>query len=239
MSPNPLAGLMPVRPLTDDPMGLLAVGGEITPQALYAAVQLGLFPWTGSPPIPWCSPDPRAVIEPGAVRISRSLRKSIRNRDYRVTYDHDFDAVVRAAATTPRPGQPGTWLTPNLAAAWTELHAHGVYHSVEVWRGDDLVGGLVGMALGACFFGDTMFHRARDASKVALVTLCRDLSEAGFKLVDAQAPTPHLRSLGALELSRTVYLLHLKAALQAEATPASWRHGIPSIGKARSDSPSP
>ena len=152
-----------------------------------------------------------------------------------MSYDHAFDAVVCGCAATPRPGQPGTWMTPNLMSAWTELHALGFYHSVEVWRGDELVGGLVGMALGACFFGDTMFHRARDASKVALVTLCRDLSEAGFQLVDAQAPTPHLRSLGALELSRTVYLLHLKAALQAEGTPGSWRGGIPPVGRAGPD----
>ncbi len=213
MPPHPLSGLYPVPPQEGDRAGLVALGGAITPESLIAAVRLGLFPWTGAPPIPWCSPDPRAVIEPGQLRVSRSLRKSLRNRGYRVSVDHAFAAVVEACATVHRPGQSGTWITPNLVSAWTELHARGRYHSVEVWRGPQLVGGLFGMSLGRAFFGDSMFSVERDASKVALVTLCKALHEAGFTLLDAQAPTPHLRSMGAVAIPRAAYLEWLERAL--------------------------
>lgn len=227
MSAHPLAGLLAVRPRDDDPTGLVAIGGQITPAALLAAVPLGIFPWTGRDPIPWCSPHPRAVFAPADVRVPRSLRKSLRNRGYRVTYDHAFDTVVAACAQVTRSGQPGTWITPNLVTAWQVLHVHGVYHSVEVWLGDELVGGLIGMSLGRAFFGDTMFHRARDASKVAFVTLCRDLASADYVLVDGQAPTPHLSSLGARSVGRSVYLALLKDALATQVEPVSWRDGIP------------
>ncbi|HCH62226.1 MAG TPA: leucyl/phenylalanyl-tRNA--protein transferase [Deltaproteobacteria bacterium] len=229
MTRHPLADLIAVRPRPDDPTGMVAIGGAVTPEALLMAVPLGIFPWTGEAPIPWCSPDPRAVFSPRSIRVSRSLRKSLRNRGYRVTYDHAFDAVVRACATTPRPGQPGTWLTPNLTEAWSVLHKAGFYHSVEVWSGEHLVGGLVGMALGSGFFGDTMFHRARDASKVGFVTLLRELNGSGYTLVDAQASTPHLRSLGAMLLSRPSYSVQLKAALRARSAPGSWKEGIPVV----------
>lgn len=229
MSRHPLAGLIAVRPRADDPTGLVAVGGEVTPEALVFGVQIGIFPWTGEAPVPWCSPDPRAVFRPGEARVPRSLRKSLRNRGYRVSYDHAFEEVVASCAAIPRAGQPGTWMTPNLVDAWMALHDAGFYHSVEVWQDEQLVGGLVGMALGRGFFGDTMFHRARDASKVGFVTLTRDLCEAGYTLVDAQASTPHLRSLGAVELSRDEYLARLKAALRNPDPPMSWVQGIPPV----------
>ena len=238
MPPHPLAGLVAVQPLPDDPTGLLAIGGEISPEALLAAVQLGLFPWTGRAPIPWCSPDPRAIVEPGSVRVPRSLRQSLRNRGYRVTFDHAFDAVIEGCRTTVRGGEPGTWITPNLVEAWQVLHSHGVYHSVEVWCEEHLVGGLLGMALGGCFFGDSMFHRARDASKVGFVTLCRALDTAGFQLVDAQAPTPHLRSLGAREVSREQYLVRLEMALASPSPFGSWQRGIPSVEQTGRRAPS-
>jgi len=234
MTVRPFADLVPVRPRPDDPAGLVAIGGRITPELLIAAVPLGIFPWTGRDPIPWCSPSPRAVFSPGAIRVPRSLRKSLRNRGYQVTYDRAFEAVVRACAETPRPGQPGTWITPNLVSAWTTLHARGVYHSVEVWLDDDLVGGLLGMALGGAFLGDTMFHRERDASKVGFVSLCNDLHKAGYRLVDGQASTGHLASLGARPVPRMEYLALIKQALQLSATPAAWDAGIPAIRHARS-----
>lgn len=236
MTRHPLAGLIAVRPRPDDPTGMVAVGGEVTAEALVMGVQIGIFPWTGQAPVPWCSPDPRAVFHPGEVRVPRSLRKSLRNRGYRVTYDHAFGEVVEVCATIPRGGQPGTWMTPNLVEAWMVLHEAGFYHSVEVWQDGLLVGGLVGMALGRVFFGDTMFHRARDASKVGFVTLTRDLHEAGYTLVDAQAPTPHLRSLGAAELSRAEYLARLKAALRDPPPPMSWAQGIPTTTRVLSPS---
>lgn len=214
MPTDPLSGLYPVPPRAGDRAGLVALAGVITPESLMAAVRLGLFPWTGAPPIPWCSPDPRAIIEPGQLRISRSLQKTLRNRGFRVSFDHCFEAVVEACATVLRPGQPGTWITPNLVAAWTELHARGRYHSVEVWRGPQLVGGLFGMSLGRAFFGDSMFSIERDASKVALVTLCRALHGAGFTLLDAQAPTPHLQSMGARSIPRAAYRERLERALR-------------------------
>jgi len=229
MPPHPLANILPVRPRKDDPTGLVAVGGSITPATLVAAASIGMFPWTGRFPIPWCSPDPRAIFTPGGLRVSRSLRKSLNNRGYTVTFDHAFSDVVAACAQTPRPGQPGTWITQNLVDAWTALHEQGVYHSVEVWLHGDLVGGLVGMALGRMFLGDTMFHTARDASKVGFVTLCRHLENAGYTLIDAQAPTPHLRSLGAIEVSRQAYIHRLKSATELEVPGRSWRDGIPPL----------
>jgi leucyl/phenylalanyl-tRNA--protein transferase len=236
MSRHPLADLIAVQPRPNDPTGLVAIGGTITPAALLSAVSLGIFPWTGRKPIPWCSPNPRAVFHPGRLRVPRSLRKSLRNRGFRVTYDHTFETVVAACATTPRPGQPGTWMTPNLTRAWTTLHRAGFYHSVEVWLDDNLVGGLIGLAVGGVFLGDTMFHRERDASKVGFVTLCHDLHHAGYTLVDGQAPTPHLRSLGAQEVSRETYLQLLGTALAADARPVPWRDGVVAVSLPSTDS---
>lgn len=231
MTTHPLSGLLPVQPRPNDPAGLVALGGRVTPEALVAAARLGWFPWTGKWPIPWCSPDPRAVFRPGEVRLPRSLRKSVRNRGYRVTYDTAFAAVVAACAETPRPGQPGTWITPNLVSAWSALHERGTYHSVEVWLGEALVGGLVGMSLGRVFLGDSMFHRARDASKVAFVSLARDLATAGYDLIDGQAPTPHLVSLGARSVTRFEYGRLLDAALGVPVEPGPWTDGIPAVSR--------
>ena len=221
--------LVPIRPPPDDPTGLLALSRDVTPQWILVGAANGLFPWSGRYPVPWCSPDPRALFDPAAIRIPRSLRKSLRNRGYVVTFDRAFRAVVEACAKTPRPGQPGTWLTPNLARAWQQLHEAGRYHSVEVWQEEVLVGGLVGLALGRAFFGDSMFHHARDASKVGFVHLCRALHGAGYVLIDGQMPTPHLRSLGAQASSRADYLARLSEVLDPSVPAGSWSQGIPPV----------
>ena len=230
-----MPGLVFLEPPPDDPTGLLALSHDVGPAAILAGAVRGMFPWSGRYPVPWCSPDPRAVFEPGAVRVPRSLRKSLRNRGYRVTYDEAFAEVVTACARTPRPGQPGTWLTPNLGRAWWTLHEAGHYHSVEVWQEDELVGGLVGLALGGVFFGDTMFHRARDASKVAFVHLCRALEDADYAMIDGQMPTPHLRSLGAVSVARDAFLERLKDALAPQVfPPGSWRDSGPTPRQGKS-----
>jgi len=228
MTSDPMPWLIPVRPQPDDPTGLVALGREVSPRAILMGAARGMFPWSGRYPVPWCSPDPRAVFRPGRIRVPRSLRKSLRNRGYQVTFDTAFVDVVTACARTPRPGQPGTWLTPNLAQAWLQLHEAGRYHSVEVWQNGVLVGGLVGLALGRVFFGDTMFHHARDASKVGFVHLCRALDAAGYALVDGQMPTPHLMSLGARAVPRDDFLVMLGEALDPTVPAGDWSQGIPS-----------
>ncbi len=230
MSFDVLRGVLRVAPRADDPSGLVGVGGVLSAPALLAAVQQGWFPWTGRAPIPWCSPDPRAVWAPSSVRVTRSLQKAIRNRGFVVSFDTVFSDVVALCAEHPRPGQPeGTWLTPNLRATWQTLHQMGLYHSVEVWQNGELVGGLVGLALGSGFFGDTMVHRVRDASKVGFVVLCHALHRAGYTLVDGQAVTPHLLSLGAESISRAEYERRLAAALAPPAPRGPWTFGVPSL----------
>jgi leucyl/phenylalanyl-tRNA--protein transferase len=189
-----------------EPNGLLAIGGDLSPARLLAAYRRGIFPWYGpGQPILWWCPDPRAVLYPDSVRISRSLAKVLRRGRLQVTVDRDFDAVVQACAE-PRPGQDGTWITRQMATAYGRLHRLGVAHSVEVREQDRLVGGLYGVALGEVFFGESMFSRVPDASKVALVALAR----MGFRLIDCQVPSAHLARLGAKEISRATFLAQLR-----------------------------
>lgn len=199
--------LRPVGP------GLVALGGDLHADTLLEAYRKGVFPWEAGPPIPWFSPDPRAILVPRAFRASASLRKLDRQRKLRVTFDADFAGVVAGCATTPRPGQAGTWIGSEIVAAYSELHRRGVAHSVETWEGDALVGGLYGLAIGKAFFGESMFARRPDASKLALYTLCRGLHAAGFHFVDCQQDTRHLRTLGAVAVPRLRYLRLLDAAL--------------------------
>lgn len=222
----PIPGLFHLPPQPDDPSGLVALGGRVSADTLITALHHGAFPWTGKPPVPWCSPDPRAVFDPAAVRVPRSLRKTLRNSGLRVTYDTALADVIVACAATPRHGRHGTWITRNLVRAWITLHQAGLYHSVEVWRGDTLVGGLLGVALGDAFFGDSMFHRERDASKVGFVTLARDLSAAGYRLIDGQAPTPHLERLGARTVPRAEYLALLDDLLASSRPTGPWTDGV-------------
>ena len=205
----------------DRPKGLLAVGGDLGPQRLLHAYRRGIFPWFGEgQPILWWSPDPRAVLWPDALRTSRTLRRTLRRGTFGITVDTAFDHVVRGCAA-PRAGQDGTWITRGMAAAYGRLHRAGHAHSIECWDGEcrddecrdgaDLAGGLYGVAIGRVFFGESMFSRAADASKVALAHLCT----LGFELIDCQIPNPHLARLGAVEMDRRRFLALLDELCEA------------------------
>ncbi len=187
-----------------DAEGLLAVGGDLSPARLLRAYDEGIFPWfdEGLPPL-WWSPDPRAVLVPGRVHVSRSLARTLRSGRFRFTCDAAFGAVIRACAE----GRPeGTWITRDMIRAFERLHALGHAHSFEAWHGDELAGGLYGVHRGALFAAESMFHRVTDASKAALVHAVRTLAAAGLELIDVQMLTPHLASLGAEEWQRSQYL---------------------------------
>ncbi len=188
------------------PNGLLAVGGDLSPARLLHAYQRGIFPWfSEGQPILWWAPDPRAVLLPRALRVSRSLKKTLRREIFRVTFDQAFPQVIRACAQ-PRACQNDTWITGHMIAAYCELHAHGFAHSVECWQGAELAGGLYGVAIGKVFFGESMFSRVSDASKVALSALCR----SGYELIDCQLPSDHLRRMGATDLPRRDFMRLLR-----------------------------
>ncbi|MEJ2609183.1 MAG: leucyl/phenylalanyl-tRNA--protein transferase [Candidatus Thiodiazotropha sp.] len=220
---NPNTPFPDVSLAEKEPDGLLAVGGDLTPQRLIQAYQLGIFPWfSKGEPILWWSPDPRTVLYPKSIKISRSLGKTIRKNSYRVTFDHHFEAVIKECAA-PREGSPGTWLVPEMIEAYYQQHQLGLAHSVEVWQNDQLVGGLYGMAIGGVFFGESMFSRARDSSKIALVYLSRQLDEWGFKMIDCQVYTKHLASLGAIEIPRQQFCQQLQRWTRIEGQPGNWK----------------
>lgn len=191
--------------------GLVGVGADLEPATLVYAYRHGIFPWPQewAPQLPWYSPDPRGVIPLGGVRVTRSLRQRLRRSGWDATVDAAFPEVIAACAHPHR--DTGTWITPAMQAAYTRLHQMGWAHSVEVWEGDALVGGLYGVLCGGVFTGESMFHRARDASKIALVELEARLVEAGATLIDVQLVTPHLASLGAIEVPRATFLRCLAA----------------------------
>lgn len=194
----------------NSPEGLLAAGGDLSPQRLLAAYSRGIFPWyEDGQPILWWSPDPRAVLEPAGLHVSRSLRKTLRSGRYSVTFDRDFPAVIRGCAA-PRDGHGGTWITSEMDRAYRELHALGHAHSVETWHEGRLAGGLYGIALGRMFFGESMFSRQPDASKVALVHLARQMQARGFVLIDCQLPSAHLSRLGSHLMPRQQFLALLE-----------------------------
>lgn len=206
-----------------EPDGLLAAGGDLGAERLLAAYRAGIFPWySEGQPILWWSPDPRAVLFPDRIRITRSLRKTLRSHRYRVSMDTDFAAVI-AACAEPRPGQEGTWITAAMRNAYLRLHLRGAAHSVEVWEDGMLVGGLYGVAIGRVFFGESMFTRARDASKVALVHLAGQLQDWGFPLIDCQQTTSHLLTMGAVEIPRREFLLWVREARQLPGRAGPWR----------------
>lgn len=234
-----------------DPNGLLALGGDLTVGTLLRAYRSGIFPWYGvDQPILWWSPDPRAVLNPRALRISRSLRKRLAKtaawteaggdadaardgqgeRHWRVSVDRAFDAVVAACAapreSSPRPApaqdDAHTWIVPAMREAYAALHRAGHAHSIEVWDADRLVGGLYGVAVGRVFCGESMFHRETEASKVALAWLCAALIDWGYTLIDVQQDTAHLRSLGAVTIPRREYLTRLRAAVDTSPQSSAW-----------------
>jgi len=213
----------PVEHALRDPNGLLAAGDELSTERLVQAYERGIFPWFGDgDPVLWWSPDPRMVLATGALKVSRSLRKTLRSGRYRVTADTAFPAVIDACAE-PRAGQDGTWITHAVRQAYCELARLGVAHSIEAWDGDTLAGGLYGVALGRVFFGESMFARRSDASKVALVHLVRQLHRWGFPLIDCQMSTSHLASLGGQNVSRAEFLAVVRHHVQAPPVKAPWR----------------
>lgn len=201
---------------TARPDGLLTVGGRLSPQWLSAAYSRGIFPWPvvvdEREILAWYSPDPRAILELDALHVSHRLQRRLRSGEFQVSCNRDFARVI-AACAAPRDAHGGTWITPTLADAYLQLHEMGHAHSVEVWHDEHLVGGVYGVAWGGFFAGESMFHRRRDASKVALVWLVDHLRQRGFALFDVQQPTGHLVSLGAVTISRAVFLDRLKRAL--------------------------
>lgn len=214
---------MPIYRLIDDLIfppqdhaeegGLLAVGGDLSPRRLLLAYSMGIFPWfSEEEPILWWTPDPRCILKPSELRISRSLAKELRRGRFHITFDQAFSNVIRACAQTPRKDGPGTWITADMLAAYELLHHLGYAHSVECWCEGCLVGGLYGISLGGCFFGESMFHLTPNASKVAFATLVRHLISLGYQLIDCQQSSSHLFSMGAREVARIEFFQLLEAA---------------------------
>ena len=198
-----------------DESGLVAIGGDLSTERLLSAYRSGVFPWySQDEPICWWSPDPRAIFELDGLHVSRRLRRTIRSGRFRVTINQAFGQVVRGCAD--RPGE-GTWITPDMMRAYEQLHQLGYAHSIEVWEGSELSGGLYGVAVNGLFAGESMFTRRSDASKVALVYLVDRLRQRGFQLFDIQMLTEHTARLGAIEIPRTEYLARLRKALQCQA----------------------
>jgi leucyl/phenylalanyl-tRNA--protein transferase len=206
-----------------EPSGLLAVGGDLSPERLLRAYSLGIFPWYEEPPILWFAPDPRMLIAPGALHVSRRLLRTLRQGRFELRLDSAFGEVIRSCATAPRPGGPGSWITPEMTLAYEKLFELGYAHCCEAWQGGALVGGVYGVSLGGAFFAESMFHRVRDASKVALVTLVWQLEAWGFTLFDCQLPTTHLASLGARPCPRARFQRRLARALEAKTRRGRWQ----------------
>jgi leucyl/phenylalanyl-tRNA--protein transferase len=213
----------PVGRALKEPNGLLAAGADLSVPRLLQAYQRGIFPWFNEDqPILWWSPDPRMVMFPAELKISRSLGKRLRRGDYEVRADTAFGAVMQACAA-PRDGNPGTWITPQMVEAYEAFHRAGHAHSLETWIGDELVGGLYGVALGRVFFGESMFTRATDASKIALAHLARQLERWGYGIIDCQMTTPHLARLGAREVPRATFIRKLGELVNYPQTGGIWR----------------
>jgi leucyl/phenylalanyl-tRNA--protein transferase len=211
------------RQALKEPGGLLCAGGDLSVKRLLDAYRHGIFPWySGGEPILWWSPDPRMVLFCDELKVSRSLGKSMRNKGYEVRIDTAFDAVL-AGCAAPRGGEAGTWLGPAMRAAYLALHRAGHAHSFETWRQGELVGGLYGVALGRMFYGESMFSRATDASKVALVALVEELRARDFPMIDCQMRTPLLASLGAREIPRADFLQRVSMLVNYAARPGLWQ----------------
>jgi leucyl/phenylalanyl-tRNA--protein transferase len=212
---DPPGAFPPVETALTDPDGLLCAGGDLSPGRLLEAYRRGIFPWfSEGQPILWWSPDPRTVLYPAEFKVSRSLAKSIRNRGFVVTVDRAF-ATVMAHCADPRLRPEGTWISPQMRAAYQHLHGLGHAHSYETWHCDRLVGGLYGVAIGRVFFGESMFSIERDASKVALAALVRDMLARGGALIDCQVASAHLERLGARSIARRRFVRELAQAIPA------------------------
>ncbi len=224
---------LPVFELTDDLIfpppelaertGLLCIGGDLSEERILLAYSMGIFPWySAGDPILWWSPDPRLVLFPGELKVSRSLRHVLKNNIYQTTMDAAFPKVIRNCAEASRKGEKGTWITAEMTDAYIQLHRSGFAHSIESWQDGELVGGLYGVALGGIFFGESMFSKKDNASKVAFVALVQQLIKWDFALVDCQVTTRHLASFGAREIPRTEFMQRLKKALTMPAKQGNW-----------------
>ena len=213
----------PVDAALAEPNGLLAAGGDLSPERLLAAYRRGIFPWySAGEPILWWSPDPRLALFPDELKIGRSFARLLRNRPYEVRLDTAFAAVIAACATAPRQGQAGTWITAGMQGAYRRLFELGWAHSVETWVDGELAGGLYGVAIGRVFYGESMFSRRHDASKVALAHLCVHLLRRDFGIIDCQMETAHLKSLGARPLLRREFVAHLDRLTVEGDEPGRW-----------------
>ncbi len=213
----------PVATALTEPNGLLAAGADLTPARLLDAYRHGIFPWySDDQPLLWWSPDPRMVLFPADLRLTHSLKKRLRRRDYEIRTDSSFEQVMRACAE-PRYGQAGTWITSEMIAAYCDLHALGHAHSVETWINGELAGGLYGLAIGRMFYGESMFTRATDASKLAFAHLARQLERSGYGMIDCQMKTPHLASFGAREIPRVEFMRKLQELVNCQEPIGVWR----------------
>ena len=220
----------PLSQALHDPNGLLAAGGDLSLQSLLQAYRRGVFPWFGEEdPILWWSPDPRMVLFPDELHLTRSLRKTLRAQTFEVSADREFVQVINACGG-PRDGETGTWITDQMVAAYTELHRAGHAHSIEIWIDGKLAGGLYGVAVGRAFFGESMFTRVSNASKIALVALVRQLHAWGFGIIDCQMRTQHLATFGAREIPRPEFAQRLSELVDYEPIPAPWRFDSDAIG---------
>ncbi|MBT3272352.1 MAG: leucyl/phenylalanyl-tRNA--protein transferase [Spirochaetales bacterium] len=207
--------------------GIVGVGGNLSPGMLLSAYSQGVFPWySEGEPLLWWNPDPRFVLFPEDLHISRSLGRHLRKDPYSYTFDTSFRDVIEACSRTPRPGQDGTWITPEMIDGYLEIHALGYAHSLEVWRDSKLVGGLYGVSLGSMFFGESMFSLEKNASKAGLVMLQRALEPKGFTLIDCQVYTDHLAAMGAVDIQRTEFLDILAFGLKLPTLKGSWSEFI-------------
>ncbi|WP_067869582.1 leucyl/phenylalanyl-tRNA--protein transferase [Neptuniibacter marinus] len=223
---NPSDSFPPIEQALDDPNGLLAAGGDLSPERLISAYRAGIFPWySPGEPILWWSPDPRCVLIPDQIHISRSMRKRLKKKDYTVVFNRNFAQVIDACSA-PRRGEDGTWITNEMKDAYCNLHKKGLAHSVEVYIDDELVGGLYGLAIGKLFFGESMFSKVKDASKIAFIKMVEQLEKWGYALVDCQVSNDHLFSLGATEINRREFQLYLDQYLD-EIGQTHWQFGLP------------
>lgn len=219
----------PVDEALREPDGLLAAGGDLSPERLLAAYRRGIFPWySRGQPILWWSPNPRTVFETARMHVPRRLARSLRTCAWTIRADSAFEAVVRACAA-PRLRQRGTWIDAPMRKAYQRLHELGYAHSIEAWDGDTLVGGIYGVSIGRMFFGESMFSTAENGSKFALLALARALRQWDFPLLDAQVASPHLITLGAMEIERSVFCLRVRDLCERKGIPGSWRAIFPAI----------
>lgn len=210
-------------PRNADSRGILCVGANLSPGVLLSAYSQGIFPWfSEGEPILWWSPNPRFVLYPPEIRVSESMRRVLRKGTYTLTLDRDFRGVIEACSSTPRPGQDGTWITRDMIEAYVRLHELGFAHSVEAWKGPELAGGLYGVSLGRLFCGESMFSKAPNASKAALIALAWRLADEGFPVIDSQVRTEHVTSMGGRNIPRLRYLDLVRRCLEFPGLRGSW-----------------